>query len=508
MSDWVELEKLISSDGSAYDEFGTSVSIDGDYAIIGASCDDGCRGSAYIFKRDGSTWSEQAKLVPSDVESADYAGLSVSISGDYAIVGAPLKEAAYVFIRSGTSWSEQTKLTSTGGGVLDFFGWSVAISGEYAIVGGTNYDHGAGIAFVFKRSGSTWNQEGKLLASDGAYDDRFGYVAIDEDVAVVGAYSDDNDNGEDAGAAYVFEREPAGYWYQSSKIIANDGAEDDSFGIDVEIMDNYVVVGALGDDSLKGSAYVFKYILGVGWYQEAKLTASDGSAEDRFGNSVSIIPNQILIGSFFDDSGTGSAYIFKHDGSTWTEEVKLTASDGLAGDIFGCSVSMDESNGILGARIDENENGIEAGAAYVFKETGAKICCDGNLGWSDVKPNSTVTGEFQISNCGEEGSLLNWQFDSSPDWGVWEFSPDSGTDLAEAGIVTIEVTVVAPPDKNSEFTGKVRMINTDDPSDFCEVDVVLTTPKNKQFIFNFPLLNWLCERFPNMFPILRYLVGQ
>ena len=507
MSEWIELEKVIASDGSVYEEFGNSVSIDGNYAIIGCYQDDGCKGSAYIFKRDGSTWSEEAKLIPSDGESGDYAGLSVSISGNYAILGAPTKEAAYIFIRSGSTWTQQAKLIPTGGGVLDFFGWSVAISGEYAIVGGTNYDYGRGVAFVFKRSGTTWNQEAKLLASDGATGDRFGYVDINDDVAIVGAYDDDNDNGLSAGAAYIFKREPAGYWYQEAKIIANDGASDDYFGVDVSITDDYVAVGALGDDSKKGSAYVFRYIVGVGWQQVAKLTASDGLADDRFGCSVSIIQDYVVVGAFFDDSHAGSTYIFKFDRTNWVQEAKLVASDREPEDIFGISVSIDENNVVVGARLDDNENGEDAGAAYFFIKSGAKICCDGNLAWSSVKPNSIVSGEFEISNCGEEGSLLNWQFDSAPNWGVWEVIPDSGTDLAEGYSVTIQVTVTAPPDENKEFTGKVKMINSDDPSDFCEIDVVLTTPKNKQQNTNPNLLGWLFERFPNAFLLIRYIFG-
>ncbi|KYK30401.1 MAG: hypothetical protein AYK22_03975 [Thermoplasmatales archaeon SG8-52-3] len=487
-SDWIQLDKIISSDGTSYDEFGNSVSIDGDYAIVGAYCDNGCTGSAYIFKKEGSTWNEQAKLIPSDAESGDYAGLSVSISGDYAIIGAPVGEAAYVFIRSGSSWTQQAKLTATGGGEVDMFGWSVAISGEYAIVGGTNYDHARGAAFVFKRTSTTWNQEAKLLASDGSSDDKFGYVDINGDIAIVGAYSNDNDNGVNAGAAYIFKRETSGYWYQYSKLIASDGASEDYFGVDVSIIDDYAVIGALGDDGKKGSAYIFRYIDGVGWQQMAKLTASDGVANDRFGNSVSIYQNYVAVGAFFDDSNTGSAYIFKDDGSNWVQEAKLIASDGAADDIFGISVSIDENNIIVGARTDDNENGVDAGSAYFFLKSGAKICCDGNLAWSSVKPNSEVTGNFQISNCGEEGSLLNWELDSVPIWGVWELSPDSGTDLAYGESITIEVTVTAPPDENTEFSGKVKIINSDDPSDYCEIDVLLNTPRST---FKYSKLNLL-----------------
>ena len=150
-------------------------------------------------------------------------------------------------------------------------------------------------------------------------------------------------------------------------------------------------------------------------------------------------------------------------------------------------------------------------AGYMICEIGAPepgLCCEGSLNWVDVKPETTVTGTFQVCNCGEEGSFLNWQFQSAPSWpgAIWEIEPDSGTGLAEGDCITITVNVTAPPDKNSEFTGKIKMINSDDPSDYCEIDVSLTTPRNKPFNIFQPFLRFL-EQHPHMFPILRQLLG-
>jgi len=135
------------------------------------------------------------------------------------------------------------------------------------------------------------------------------------------------------------------------------------------------------------------------------------------------------------------------------------------------------------------------------------ICCDGSLYWEEVEPGGTVTGEFEVCNCGDPGSLLNWQFDSAPSWpgAVWEIEPDSGSGLAKDDCVTITVNVTAPPDENTEFTGKIKMINSDNPSDYCEIDVYLKTPRNKAFNMNLPFLRFL-EQHPHMFPILRHLL--
>jgi hypothetical protein len=131
---------------------------------------------------------------------------------------------------------------------------------------------------------------------------------------------------------------------------------------------------------------------------------------------------------------------------------------------------------------------------------------DGDLSWVDISAGATVTGNFGIGNVGEPGSFLNWEVIEWPDWGTWTFTPASGTGLPEGDWVSCDVTVVAPPDKNTEFTGKVKVINSDDPSDYEEIDVYLKTPKAKAYTQP-SFLRTLLERFPNAFPILRYMLG-
>jgi hypothetical protein len=134
------------------------------------------------------------------------------------------------------------------------------------------------------------------------------------------------------------------------------------------------------------------------------------------------------------------------------------------------------------------------------------LTCDGSLSWDKVKPGDTVNGTFQVGNMGEVGSLLNWNVDSWPTWGNWTFSPPNGAGLPDGSWVTITVTVVAPPEKKTNFTGKIKMINSDDPTDFCEVDVYLKTPLNQNIYFQ-QLFERMFQRFPHAFPILRHLLG-
>ncbi len=210
--------KLNASDGAVYDYFGISVAISGDYAVVGAygGADAGLNsGSAYIFKRDGTAWTEQAKITASDGAAYDCFGYSVAISGDYAVVGAwadadngAASGSAYIFKRDGTAWTEQAKITASDGAAYDRFGVSVAISGDYAVVGAhTDDDAGmdSGSAYIFKRDGTAWEEQAKITASDGAAYDCFGIsVAISGDCAVVGASGDD-DAGSNSGSAYIYD---------------------------------------------------------------------------------------------------------------------------------------------------------------------------------------------------------------------------------------------------------------------------------------------------------------
>ena len=380
--------KLLASDGAAWDLFGRSVSIDGDYAIVGANLDDDNgtdSGSAYVFIRSGASWSEQDKLTASDGAANDIFGISVCISGDYAIVGAYLDDdngtdsgSAYVYFRSGATWSEQAKLIASDGAAGDLFGLSVSVSGDYAIVGSSfDDDNGAlsGSAYVFIRSGASWSEQDKLTASDGAAADYFGRsVSIDGDYAIVGAYLDD-DNGTDSGSAYVFLRTGAS-WGEQAKLIASDGETWEEFGGSVSIDGDYAIIGASDDDdngTQSGSAYVF-IRSGTSWSEQAKLLASDGWNYDYFGNSVSISGDYAIVGAHYDDdngTSSGSAYIFKRTGTSWSEYAKLLASDGATFDWFGNSVSIDGVNAIVGAWKDD-DNGSDSGSAYIF-ETGLTI---------------------------------------------------------------------------------------------------------------------------------------
>jgi hypothetical protein len=376
-NNWTVEAKLLASDGAEGDYFGLFVSIDGDTALIGAGCDDDNginSGSAYIFIRNGTTWSQQSKLLTSDGAEGDYFG-TVSIDGNTALIGAWNDDnsgSAYIFIRNGTTWSQQSKLLASDGATDDFFGWSVSIDGDTALIGAHGDDDNgvdSGSAYIFIRNGTTWSEQAKLHASDGTEGDYFSYsVSIDGDTALIGT-RDDDDNGINSGSAYIFIRNGT-TWSQQTKLHASDGTEGDRFGRSVSIDGDTALIGAWGDDNngdYSGSAYIF-IRNGTTWSQQAKLHASDGTEGDYFGWYVSIDGDTALIGAWGDDNNgdySGSAYIFIRNGTTWSQQAKLHASDGTEGDYFGRSVSIDGDTPIIGAYGDD-DNGDYSGSVYVF----------------------------------------------------------------------------------------------------------------------------------------------
>ncbi len=303
-----------------------------------------------------------------------------------------------LFLSGASSWAqtptetEVDKLLANDGAAGDEFGFSASVSGDTAVIGARlDNDNGSdsGSAYVFIRDDEgEWSQQAKLLADDGAAGDEFGFsVALDGDTVVIGARLD-NDSGSDAGSAYVFIRESdeengeesEGEWSQQAKLLADDGAAGDQFGFSVDLDADTALIGARLDNdngSDAGSAYVFirdsdEESEGE-WSQQAKLLADDGAAGDQFGFSVDLDGDTALIGAPLDNdngSNSGSAYVFvqnsdEENGDEWEEQTKLLTSDGVAGDVFGAWVSIDRDTAVIGAALD-NDNGSDAGSAYVF----------------------------------------------------------------------------------------------------------------------------------------------
>jgi hypothetical protein len=364
------------------------MSLDGDTLLVGSPRKDILGGTpvgaAYVFVRDGASptgWTEEARLDLGAGSGHNYLfGQSVALDGDTAVIGAPgasymggvQSGSAYVFVRSGTSWSQEALLPPDAGDDNEFFGVSVALDGDTAVVGAWSDDDGglqAGAAYVFVRSGTTWSQEAKLLAGPPGTSFLFGRsVAVDGDTALVGAPGDDS-NGFGAGAIFVFERSGT-TWTAQERLLASDGVADDQLGFAVAFEDETAVAGAHNNDvgaSNSGAAYVWVRS-GSDWVQQNRLVPRVGQSNAEFGYSVALRGEVVLVGAHDEDEtgvDSGVAYVFARHAGAWSEQARLVPADSAEGDEFGFAVALGMGEALVSAsRTDDF--GDDSGAWYAF----------------------------------------------------------------------------------------------------------------------------------------------
>lgn len=393
-----EQAQLVASDAFAGDNFGSGVAISGDTAIVGANLDDDHgdgSGSAYVFERDqAGNWALVKKLTASDAAGGDNFGASVAIHGDTAIVGAygnnELHGSAYIFERDAGGPNQWGQVKRFGVPFFAYFGFDVAIHDDTVIVGApgeTSSDlNNDGTAYIFRRDqggANNWGQVKKLTSAGAAVGGGFGVtVSMSGDTALVGAWLEDPGAVNDAGAAYLFRRNQDGSnnWGQQSKLTASDGAESDRFGRAVWIRGDRAIVGAPDDDFAvnfedSGSAYVFVRNQAGNWIEARKLIAGDPEQTDQFGSSVSIEGDTALVGSPGDDVDTnfneeGSAYLFRRNRGgpdNWGQLQKLAVSPPPANEVsFGTDTSLDGDTAVIGAPRFDHDDLLNPGAAFVF----------------------------------------------------------------------------------------------------------------------------------------------
>ncbi|CAN98807.1 hypothetical protein predicted by Glimmer/Critica [Sorangium cellulosum So ce56] len=362
-----EQHVLYASDASSDDYFGWSVAASGDTAVVGAMGAE----AAYVFVRDGASWSQAAVLTPSDGLPGDFFGVSVAIDGDTIVVGnstsarAAERRAAYVFVRSGDAWHEQQKLVakdSPGGDSR--FGYTAAISGDTIMVGAPN-DHGPGGAYIFVRSGAAWEQQAKLAPGrDGRSQ---GYaVALHGDTAVMGSDCDDGSRARSC-QVYVFTR-AGDAWSEQAILYPPVGATPHyRFGGSLSLSSDTLAVGTIvyneyGPDRL--AAVVFARGEGA-WKQQAMLHSSDVDAPGWGGwyrnASVAVSGDRLVLGG--SDDGEQGPSIFARIGDVWTPQGAAESSTWNRRDV---RVALSGDTLIAGTWTDD-ARGSSAGAAHVIQ---------------------------------------------------------------------------------------------------------------------------------------------
>ena len=308
---WLEQDVLNGSVAAFGDRFGWGVAIEGDHAIVGAWGDDDAGpdfGAVYTFHRTGTTWSEDQKI---DSIAGRWFGHSVDIDGDTAIVGAPVSRnsgtpgSAVVLRRSGNTWSEEQTLAPSDAINNDLFGTAVAIDGDNVIVGAP--DAGAGTVYVFVRSGTTWTEQDKLEAADPASQAFGNKVAVLGDVALVGAATDSRPGGVSSGSAYFYSRSGS-TWTQTQKVSAGDASAGARFGDSVALGASRALIGASALATAQPGA-VYSFEPGASWTEERKLGGTVGGSDD-FGTSVALSGITSVIGAPGESTAAGAAYVY------------------------------------------------------------------------------------------------------------------------------------------------------------------------------------------------------
>ena len=323
-------------------------------------------------------WEETQKLLASDGASGDRFGYAVAADAGTCVIGATADDvqagSAYVFVNNSGVWTAQAHLVATDGtGGGRRLGSAIAISGDTVVLGafGDNVnDSASGSAYVFVRNNGVWSEQAKLVPDDGARLDQFGIsVAIDGDTIVVGAHQDD-DRGDRSGSAYVFERQ-SGAWTQRQKLLASDGLSLSYFGKSVALRGETLLVGSYKAD-FAGAVYVFSSDNGV-WSESAKLIPDDRQGNDQFGWSVALGEDFAAIGAIDTDDlgfGSGSVYVFDQAGGGWAQHSKLLATDGGINEQLGYCVAVDGDQIVSGAWLKDDPE-QDSGAAYIFARVGS-----------------------------------------------------------------------------------------------------------------------------------------
>ncbi len=409
--------RVTAFDGGVFQSYGRAVAVFGDTAFIAAPWDNDLgtqSGSVYVYQFDPrfpNPWVFTQKLLASDGEGGNDFGFTIAMDGKVALIGAlhlhdaggdVAYGAAYVFRHDGERWVEEQELLASDSAFQDGYGAYVSLSGDVIVIGAPGDDDngsGSGSAYVFRydSKSSQWVEEQKLTASDAAAGDGFGRIAVSGDVVVIGAGGDDSacpkEPSCNSGAAYVFRYDAEiSLWVEEQKLLASDTAWGDRFGSSVSISGETVLIGATQNGTPgPGSAYVFQFDpKSSQWVEQQKLLASDGQGGDQFGRAVAIDGERAVIGAWLHDamgSSSGAAYVFGFDAesSTWIEQHKLLPQANAWTNFFGYSVAIDGDTAIAGAFGEDHQ----AGAAYVFDVAPNCNCphdldADGTVGASDL----------------------------------------------------------------------------------------------------------------------------
>lgn len=445
---FIQQQQIDETVKASEDQFGTSVALWGDTALVGAPGDDSsgtASGAVHVFTQDtNGQWQEKQKLSAANGTAGDLFGTALALHDGIAVIGAhgdnaqgSFAGAAYIFVRDAQGvWNKTQKLVATDGAAGNLFGWSVALDEGIIVIGArgnedrTDY---SGAVYVFMQGQTgVWTEVQKLTPSDGSARDNFGAnIAVYGETILIGAPGRD-DKSSATGAAYLFIQEESGHWRELQKLTASDASAGDEFGYSVALKEETALVGARfakgskdqdgnGETDRIGAVYVFAYgasHIGTQWSEAQKLLPSGEETSREFGYSLALSETTALVGVRGDAEGgsaTGSVYVFALQSDTesvaqWREQQKIRARDGAAGDEFGASVALFDEVAIIGAPLDDifeegqeekdkddesdDETFTNVGSAYIVGATGPFGSCTVRTDYA----NAQCRGTFAVAS--------------------------------------------------------------------------------------------------------------
>lgn len=385
----IPTNKLVPMDGISEDSYGAAVAISGDTLVVGAPDRDETgvnSGAVYIYADVNGTWTLQQKITDKDGTDADNFGVSLAILDDRLLIGSRLAQdsngvrtgAVHVYERVNNNWDLVTKIMPDNGGEEDYFGYSVALEADVALIGSPQADStaiDAGAAFIYRLTNGQWVKETTFVppVTAKAYDFFAGSVALLGTTALIGSWNDNPVPMMYDGAVYAYVHNDIVLgpgWQLQQKLVASDKAIGDTFGYSVGMYGQTAFIGAPyrnGDCSHTGAVYVFTRHSGE-WCERQILVPEDKNANQLFGYSVGIYGSAGVIGSYYDDDNgdySGSAYIYGRSNDVWAESFKFVPTDGNGQQLLGSSVAI-EGDTIAVGGIGDTSTGVNAGAVYVF----------------------------------------------------------------------------------------------------------------------------------------------
>jgi hypothetical protein len=440
-----------ASNTASQANFGMGIALSGDTMVVGAPRDKGDSsgingsqapgpndtGAVYVFRRSGAVWAQEAYIKASNPNDEDSFGVGLALDSDTLVVGAYEEDssapgvngnqnnntlsgagAAYVFRRSGTTWTQEAYLKASIPGEFDDFGRALALQGDTLVVGAPGEDsnssgidqsednasaQNSGAVYIFERTGTTWQQAHYIKASNTTASDEFGAsLALTENKLVIGARNEDSDattvNGdqlnEDAsgsGAIYVFRRSGAS-WIQEAYLKATDSVAGTQLGAPLVMSGDTIAAGAIELDTLQGAVYVFRSD-GATWQQEQRFAAPTQAVFSLYGAGIGLAGDTLAVGQLGESSGTtgidtggngsgadasGAVFVYTRTGSTWAQSAFVKSSNSAFNDNFSYSVALSgdtlavcargEDSSASGFGGNQDDNGTsDSGAVYVFR---------------------------------------------------------------------------------------------------------------------------------------------